>query len=354
MLNMLQKGAYQSWKFLQKQTPRTSKRSLLQLKSKSPAQFYSSSTKILKPKRTVEFKKNTNLHNQKRWKRITISTSKTKTFPRVERERETLPNAINDEDILALVVNNSLPCNCLDCHDVSEDRNNFEPMVFTHSTPMKMNETSAQVDNIPDVAQGQDSRNNLEGEGNSTSTSSSSDEFILHGPAKTFFPTMPRDGCCVFGDCEASPILDKKVIQPDSNFISSLQSLYEEEESRDSNEKQDDDIGISSSIQNEEKTFSNLSVEDDDQKKAEVDEETHDLEKSSRATSSSSFIDRCGQTLSSDDVDHSDDEDDNSNCSQEGDVIAVNSQFTEIVLRRPKKLVKKEFYKDTIIYHSLH
>jgi len=344
MLNMLQKGAYQSWKFLQKQTPRTSKRSLLQLKSKSPAQFYSSSTKILKPKRTVEFKKNTNLHNQKRWKRITISTSKTKTFPRVERERETLPNAINDEDILALVVNNSLPCNCLDCHDVSEDRNNFEPMVFTHSTPMKMNETSAQVDNIPDGAQ--DSSDNLEGEGNSTSTSSSSDEFILHGPAKTFFPTIPGDGCCVFGDCEASPILDKKVIQPDSNFISSLQSLYEEEGSRDSNEKQDDDIGNSSSIQNEEKTFSNLSVGDDDAKNAEDDEveETHDLERSSRSTSSPSFIYRRDKTLSSDEEDN---EDDNSIYgSQEGDEIPVNSQFTEFVLRRHKSSVKKESYND--------
>jgi len=64
MLNMLQKGAYQSWKFLQKQTLRSSKRS----------QFYSSSMKILKPKRTVEFKKTTNLNNQKRWKKITIST----------------------------------------------------------------------------------------------------------------------------------------------------------------------------------------------------------------------------------------------------------------------------------------
>ena len=184
---------------------------------------------------------------------------------------------------------------------MSEDRNNLEPMVFTHSTPMKMNETSEQVANVPDVAQGQDSRNNLEGEGNSTSTSSSSDEFILHGPAKTFFLTMPEDGCCVFGDCEASPILDKKVIQPDSNFISSLQSLYEEEGSRDSNEKQDDDIGNSSSIQNEEKTFSNLSVGDDDAKNAEDDEveETHDLERSSRSTSSPSFIYRRDKTLSS-------------------------------------------------------
>ena len=82
---------------------------------------------------------------------MTISTSKK--YHKVERERETSTNAINDEDILALVVNNSLPCNCLDCHDVSENRNNFEPMVFTHSTPMKMNETSEQVDNIPDGTQ---------------------------------------------------------------------------------------------------------------------------------------------------------------------------------------------------------
>ena len=29
----------------------------------------------------------------------------------------------------------------------------LEPMVFTHSTPMNMNETSEQVDNIPDGTQ---------------------------------------------------------------------------------------------------------------------------------------------------------------------------------------------------------
>ena len=102
MLNMLQKGAYLSWKFLQKQTPRSSKnrRSLHQLKPISPAQFYSSSMKILKPKRTVVFKKTTNRHNLKQWKKITISTSKK--YRKVERERETSTNAINDEDILAL------------------------------------------------------------------------------------------------------------------------------------------------------------------------------------------------------------------------------------------------------------
>merc|ERR1712029_1194719 len=144
----------------------------------------------------------------------------------------------------------------------------------------------------------------------------------------------------------ASPILDKKVIQPDSNFISSLQSLYEEEGSRDSNEKEDDDIGNSSSIQNEEKTFINLSVGDDDAKNAEDDEveETHDLERSSRSTSFPSFIYRRDKTLSSDEEDN---EDDNSIYgSQEGDEIPVNSQFTEFVLRRPKSLVKKKSYND--------
>jgi len=274
MFNMLQKGVFKSWKFLQEQTPRSSKRSLLQLKSKSPAQFYSSSMQILKPKRTVDFKKKTNLHHQKQWKKTaTITTART--FPRVETERETLPNALNDEDILALVISNSLPCNCLECIEVSETRNNFEPMVFTHSTPMKRNETFEEGANDSRNGSVGDSkifnfRDRNDGEGNSSSMSYSSDEYILHGPAKTSLSASSGDGCCMLGDCDASPNLGKKVIKPDSIFISSLQSFDEYEGSRDVFEKQDEDIGKFSSIQNEEMAVDNVSAGDIDAKKAEV------------------------------------------------------------------------------------
>ena len=84
--------------------------------------------KILKPKRTIEFKKK----SYKKQLKKTIVTSP-RTVSRFEVEREPLPQVINDEEILALVVNNSLPCKCLECHEVTGDRNNFEPMVFTHS-----------------------------------------------------------------------------------------------------------------------------------------------------------------------------------------------------------------------------
>jgi len=322
MLNMLQKGVFKSWKFLQEQTPRSSKRSLLQLKSKSPAQFYSSSMQILKPKRTVDFKKKTNLHHQKQWKKTTTITT-ARTFPRVETERETLPNALNDEDILALVISNSLPCNCLECIEVSETRNNFEPMVFTHSTPMKRNETFEEGANDPRNGSVGDSkifnsRDRNDGEGNSSSMSYSSDEYILHGPAKTSLSASSGDGCCMLGDCDASPNLGKKVIKPDSIFISSFD---EYEGSRDVYETQNEDIGKSSSIQNEEMAVDNMSA-GDIAKKAEVhgDGDMNGLERSLSA-----------------------DEYDNIDGRQESDELV---KFPEFILRLPKEAVKKDSYND--------
>ena len=74
----------------------------------------------------------------------------------------------------------------------------------------------------------------------------------------------------MLGDCDASPNLGKKVINPDSIFISRLQSFDEYEGSRDVFEKQDEDSGKFLSIQNEEMAVDNVSAGDIDAKKAEV------------------------------------------------------------------------------------
>jgi len=311
MLNIMQKGAYKSWKFLQKHTK--SLRSSKQLQSKSPAQFYSSSKKIMKPKRTIEFKKET---PRKQWKTSIVTSLRT--FSRVEELREPIPK-VKDEEILAIVVKNSLPCKCVECHDVSEDGNHFEPMVFTHSTQMKMNKTFETVE-----TDRRHSRN--EGDEDALSTSSRSSEIILHQPDQSSW-TGDRSRNAS-GDFEGSPILGKKVLKPDSTSLSSLQNLYKVEESKVCFENQYEDNENSSSsaqnengnssTQNENGNSSTPNVEAVDATNAEVDKDTNDIERrlSLKSSISNDFISFYGreQTTSSE-------EDDTSMGSQEADEL---------------------------------
>jgi len=281
LVNILQKVVFSSCKFLKDHTPRKpNRRSLRNLQSKSPAQFYSSSKKPLKPRRTVQFKLKPRLRRQKHLEELKCLTSRTFSRVKEDARKEPVYQVPDDQAILELIVKNFSPCNCPQCLNANVSNNNFEPMVFTHSTPLKVNETFEGSDDVTEEVNGTrnaeagdfENKNDLDG----ISTSASSDDY------------------------EDSPLREKKMIKPDYHFLANLQKLYAEE----------DDEENSARPQSDEMAVDTIS----DEVKNEVEK---DLEGSLRSMSSSSsdfIIYRRDSPLSSDE-----------------DEQAVNSSFTDYI-----------------------
>ena len=172
LVNILQKVVFSSCKFLKDHTPcKPNRRSLLDLQSKSPAQFYSSSKKLLKPRRTVQFKSKPRLRRQKQLEELKCLTPRTFSRVKEDTRKEPFHQVTDDQAILELIVKNFSPCNCPLCLSASVSNNNFEPIVFTHSTPLKVNETSEGKDDVTEEVNGTrnaeagylDERNDLDG-----------------------------------------------------------------------------------------------------------------------------------------------------------------------------------------------